>query len=250
MTNGAQVHFDSRLSAVLRPEAEAAPLPPDLLAVPDAWVGEHSWRSVTRGALAVGTAATAVAVTLAVIGVASGLEVQAPSAGAGSSGARVGITIQHLDLDPRTTAVPDPTMPDAAGAVVEVVRGFAGDDQFASTVYTADSGAACVVLQWSTSGGACGALPDEGSVFGVVSAPMRATANHALIGLVATRAARVQIETTAGPAEATLVTLAATGLDAQLFVGFLSANVEITGWAALDESAQVIERSTLPGPMP
>ncbi len=250
MTTGAQATFDSRLSAVLQPEAEAAPMPTDVLAVPDAWVGDSSWRRVTRGFLTIGTAAAAMTATLAVIGFASGFDLKAPSAGAGEPELSVGIAIQDLDLDPRITTVPDLTMPDAAGAVVEVARGLAGDVEFSSTVYTTESGATCVVLQWSATGGACAALPAEGSMFGVVSAPMRSSANHAVIGLVDTEAARVQIETTRGPTEAALIGLDATGLDAQLFIVFLSADVDVTGWAALDEGAQVIERLTHPASAP
>lgn len=243
--------LDRRLTDALRGDALDAPMPDDLLRVPDRWVRKDRAGGLARGVAAVGVIGGAVVTTMAVIGLVNG---GLGPIRIGNPGADSRVEISNLDTEPRVPASVDPAWPAAGGPVVEVARGSADGRWFTLTVYRSTSDRACVGLQWgSTETPSCGwSLPGttpHSEWFGTGASSSGSDLPHAVYGLVDPDVATVSIEMSSGGSVATqLVGLDPAGIDASLFFAFLPGGSESTAWIALDAAGAQLERFVLGAP--
>ena len=223
--------LDIALAEQLRPLAESAPMPPDVLTVPDDWVrGTRALPIVTRfvafGAVTAGAAAVTM-LALSFLGLLRSVDVGSlppPTATATATASGVAVNQEQV-----STTV----MPGGRGLRVEgSVDGRSFDIRA-----TADEEGLCLhVAIVVDQGTACGALPGEGlggEAFGLAMTELGAPQVHAVAGVVATGTSSVVVETQGGMAEASLVDLAPAGFDAKLFYVFLPPGVDADAWVAL-----------------
>ena len=261
MTKITRSSLDRLLSDALSADRISAPMPEGLLRVPDGWTRGRGVPPAVRALASVAVVAAAAIGTLAVVSMARTPAPSQPSSGSDAVREHIGVPIERLDLEPR----PGRTLFDepAGGPVIEVARGSVARTLFDITVYRAEQ-PETVCLQvdrpFSGAGASCGSLPGEGPLpgsFGLAEWAHGAVGIHHVAGLVATDIAEVWIETAEGRAEAVLIPLHGTGVDAVAFIAFLPAGVEATAMVTADEAGNPIDRLVIdapppdvPGPMP
>jgi hypothetical protein len=258
-TDRGAANHGAMLRRALGPTADAAPMPADLLAVPDAWVVRDRAR-IRHLSLALGTMGAAVVATLTLIGLLTGrFGIEPPRTGI-SPTRDIGVPVQALDLEPRVVALPDQADP-AIGPVLEVVRGRAdgpgGADRVPFSVIAyrgAPPSEACIVMTYGpdTANG-CGSLPGKGptgGVFGTGQITQGAQVVHGVFGLVDPAVDEVWVEVDGGRTRALLIPLGRAEIDADLFLAFLPGGVDATAWVAVDDAGNVIDRLEIAPPPP
>jgi hypothetical protein len=233
MTRRSSADFDAALCDALRPMAAAAPLPADLLDVPDRWVrrdrrgSEPARESAGPRPLAVALViGCAVVVVLLATSILGGM-LQAPRVGDPDD--EVSLPLRALDLDP--TVIRNPSLIgmnpiDATGPVIQLAHGNAAESQFRLVAYRSAQGY-CLGFAWQGgSGDGCGALPQDdaagGAAFGFTLAHLDPAVPGYLAGMVAPDAVAVRAESArGGHAVALMFDLDEAGIDARAFLVFL-----------------------------
>lgn len=163
-----------------------------------------------------------------------------------------GIAVDELDLQPR------PGQRDAlgeapTGPVMELVRGTVAGERFSLTAHASRDGACTWMEREMSGGGGCGALPGEGpgggTHFGMIGLGGGDGSPAEVTGLVSAAVRSVVVETDAGPAAATLVSLEPAEIEAQLFIAFVPGDAVVEAVVALDGAGAEIGRIDVGTPL-
>ena len=238
------------LAEQLRPLAHSAPLPGEVLMVPDEWVRPSRTLRMVGGAIAIGSvvagASVAVLVALSFLGAFRSAEVGSVPPPARTPAPLPSSSEVAIDPGQIDTSV----VPGGRGMLVE---GRVDGRPFALTI-TRDADGVClevIVVQVQVT--SCGALPGAGvgsDAFGLTVTSLETIEAHAVAGVVAIGPSSVVVETTAGATEARLVDLTPAGIDAQLFFVFLPGGIDADAWVAMSAAGDVIERFDPNAPAP
>lgn len=234
MTRLTTTQLEDRLLDSLAPIADAAPMPPRVLEVPDGWVrgGRAAWASRHPVLTAVGVAAAAVLAVAVLVGL-FGPFLQAPRVG--DDGADASLPMERINLapvligNPAVAGVPEAEA--ATGDVVQVARGRVANVAFRLVAYRSGGGNCLWFEHAGQASSGCAPVPDRDpmsdGVLGMGMFRLDPTVESHLVGLVAYDAARVQVRAMDDRrAEAQLIDLEPAGIAAQAYVVFLPIGFE------------------------
>ena len=254
MTRLSSADFDAAVADALRPMAVEAPLPADLLDVPDRWVRRNRSGSEPDDgparprpfavAMVIGSA---VAVALLATALLSGV-FQAPRVGEPDE--VVSLPLRAVDLDPtliRTPSLIGMQSADASGPVIQLAHGNAAGSPFRLIAYRSPGGY-CLWFSWQGgSGEGCGALPQDDAVggpgFGLTLFQLTPGVPGYIAGFVAPDVMAVRAESArGGHADAFVLDLGEAGIDARAFLVFLPTGFDADSVVASDAGGEQVGR--------